>query len=105
MTISRVELQGQVTRAQDFTNIKQNEDHKGMIDQSNFQSQTQQKVENRMHQVNKSDQAENRQKKFDAKEQGNGTYAGDGGQHRKQHNEEKDGKVFVKGQGSFDIRV
>ena len=29
MTISRVELQGQVTRAQDFTNIKQNEDHKG----------------------------------------------------------------------------
>ena len=71
MTISRVELQGQVTRAQDFTNIKQNEDHKGMIDQSNFQSQTQQKVEHRMHQVNKSDQAENRQKKFDAKEQGN----------------------------------
>ena len=63
MTISRVELQGQVTRAQDFTNIKQNEDHKGMIDQSNFQSQTQQKVEHRMHQVNKSDQAENRQKK------------------------------------------
>ena len=53
MTISRVELQGQVTRAQDFTNIKQNEDHKGMIDQSNFQSQTQQKVEHRMHQVNK----------------------------------------------------
>ena len=44
MTISRVELQGQVTRAQDFTNIKQNEDHKGMIDQSNFQSQTQQRL-------------------------------------------------------------
>lgn len=105
MTISRVELQGQVTRAQDFTNIKQNEDHKGMIDQSNFQSQIQQKVENRMHQVNKSNQTENRQKKFDAREQGNGTYAGDGGQHRRHPDEEKDGKVFVKGQGSFDIRV
>ena len=98
MTISRVELQGQVTRAQDFTNFIQ-------IDQSNFQSQTQQKVEHRMHQVNKSDQAENRQKKFDAKEQGNGTYAGDGVQNRKQHHAEDNGKVFVKGQGGFDIRV
>ncbi|GFI46095.1 hypothetical protein IMSAGC019_01408 [Lachnospiraceae bacterium] len=37
--ISRVEIQGQVTRAQDFTTIKQNEDNKGMVDQSNFQQQ------------------------------------------------------------------
>ena len=37
MTISRVELQGQVTRAQDFTTIKQNEDNKGVVDQTNFQ--------------------------------------------------------------------
>ena len=45
MTISRVEIQGQVTRAQDFTTIKHNEDNKGMVDQSNFQRQFDQSVE------------------------------------------------------------
>lgn len=103
MTISRVELQGQLTRAQDFTTIKHNEDNKGMVDQTNFQNQFEQKVETKAHQVQQGEQAENMEKRFDAKEQGNGSYAGDGGRKRKKA--EPDGKVFLKGQKSFDMKI
>lgn len=105
MTISRVELQGQVTRAQDFTTIKHNEDNKVMVDQTNIQRQFDQNVDNRLRQVNQSDQAENQQKRFDAKEKGNGTYSGDGGKRRKKEEKEEDGKVVLKGRGGFDVKV
>lgn len=62
MTISRVEIQGQVTRAQDFTTIKHNEDNKGMVDQSNFQRQFDQSVENKVRQVHQGDRSENQGK-------------------------------------------
>lgn len=107
MTISRLELQGQVTRAQDFTTLKQNEDNKGLVDQSNFQRKFDQSVEDRLHQVHQGDKAENEGKRFDAKEKGNGNYAGDGGQQRKkeEQDKEKNGKVLYKGQSSFDVKI
>ena len=105
MTISRVELQGQVTRAHDFTNIKHNEDNKGAVDQSNFQQQFHQTVEARARQVIQGDRTENEGKNFDAKEKGNGRYAGDGGKHRKKEEKERDGKVVLKGRGGFDIKI
>ncbi len=103
MTISRVEIQGQVTRAQDFTTIKQNEDNKAVVDQSNFQRQFGQTVENRVRQVHQGDRAENNSKKFDAKEKGNGSYAGDGGGRRRKTQE--DGRAVPKTQGGFDIKI
>lgn len=105
MSISRVEIQGQITRAQDFTTIKQNEDNKGLVDQSNFQHQSERNVDNRLHQVNRGDQTENRQKRFDAKEKGSNEYSGDGGQKRKRQDAETEGKVLVKGQSSFDMKI
>lgn len=105
MSISRVEIQGQITRAQDFTTIKQNEDNKGLVDQSNFQHQSERNVDNRLHQVNRGDQTENRQKRFDAKEKGSNAYSGDGGQKRKRQDAETEGKVLVKGQSSFDMKI
>ncbi|MCM1134812.1 MAG: hypothetical protein NC400_04470 [Clostridium sp.] len=103
MTISRVELQGQVARAQDFTTIKHNEDNKGMVDQMNFQRQFDQTVENKTRQVRQQDDADNTGQRFDAKEKGNGNYAGDGGRRRRR--EEKDGRVVQKGRGGFDIKI
>ncbi len=105
MTISRVELQGQVTRAQDFTTIKHNEDNKGMVNQSNIQRQFDQNVDNRLHQVHQGNRAENEGKRFDAKEKGNGSYSGDGGQKRKKDEKEKDGTVVKKTQGGFDMKI
>ena len=105
MTISRVELQGQVTRAQDFTNIKHNEDNKTMVDQSNFQRQFDQSVETRIRQVHQGDKTENEGKRFDAKEKGNGNYAGDGGRKRKKEEGKEDGKVVLKTMGGFDMKI
>lgn len=105
MTISRLELQGQVARTQDFTTIKHNEDNKGIVDQSNFQREFSQSVENKVRQVREGDHAENEGKKFDAKEKGNGTYSGDGGRRRKKKEEEEDGKVLLKGFSRFDMKI
>ena len=103
MTISRVELQGQVTRAQDFTNIKHNEDNKGTIDQFNFQKQFDQTVDNKIRQVHQRDKAENEGKRFDAKDKG--SYSGDGGRKRKKEEIAGDGKVTLKGRGGFDMKI
>lgn len=103
MAIGFVEMQGQITRAQDFTTVKHNEDAKGLVDQSNFGQQMTKQVEKQTQRVNERDRAENRQKKFDAKEQGSNEYHGDGGQHRKREKKEPDGKVLLKGVSTFEI--
>lgn len=106
MTISRIELQGQVARAQDFTTIKQNEDNKAAVDQTHFQQRFDQSVDERHRQVQQGERSENMEKRFDAREEGNGAYAGDGGRKRKKEEEkESNGKVLIKGRGSFDIKI
>lgn len=105
MAISRVEIQGQVTRAQDFTTLKQNEDNKSLVNQSNFQRQFESNVENKLNQVRQGDRAENEGKRFDAKEKGNGSYSGDGGSKRKKEENHKGEKVFLKGSSGFDVKI
>lgn len=105
MTISRVEIQGQITRAQDFTTIKHQEDNKGLVDHTHFQKQFDEKTEMKARQIQQGDKAENEGKRFDAKEQGNGVYYGDGGRRRKKEEKNKDGKVVIKGQSGFDIKI
>ena len=104
MTISRVELQGQVTRAQDFTTIKHNEDNKVTVNQTNIQREFGQAVDLKLRHVNRGEQAENQGKKFDAKEKGNGNYFGDGGKRRKKEEETKE-KAMPKRMGGFDMKI
>lgn len=105
MTISRVELQGQVARAQDFTTIKHNEDNKVTVNQTNIQREFGQAVDLKMRQVNQGEQAENQGKKFDAKEKGNGSYFGDGGKRRKKEDKEAAGKAAPIKMGGFDMKI
>ncbi len=107
MAIGFVEMQGQITRAQDFTTVKHNEDMKGMVDQSNFGQQMTKQVERQTQRVNQGEQTQNRQKKYDAKEKGGNEYHGDGGRNRKgkREKQEADGKVLLKGVHSFDSLV
>lgn len=103
MAIGFVEMQGQITRAQDFTTVKHNEDTKGMVDQANFEQQVTKQVEKQAQRVNERANAENHQKKFDAKEKGSNEYHGDGGRGRKhKKNETVDGKVLLKGVHTFE---
>lgn len=105
MTISRVELQGQITRAQDFTTIKHNDDIQPQVQQSSLMQNRQQAAELKLHHVNEKEEAENRQNKFDAKEKGSNQYQGNGGRSRKE-NGKNDGKVVLKGQQhGFDFKI
>lgn len=92
-----------ITRTQDYTTIKQNEDNKGLVDQSNIGQQVQKESEQHIREVRSSDNADWHNKKFDAREKGDNEYSGDGGSRRKQ--QEKKEQVVIKGRGGFDIKV
>lgn len=103
MAIGVGEISG-VVRAQDYTTIKHNEDSKAEIAQNNFVHDMQRETQTKTRQVTESDNADWQQKKPDAREKGNGNYAGDGGSARKQK-KEPDGKVIIKGRSSFDMKI
>ncbi len=101
MAFSSIELTA-VTRSQDYTTVKHNEDNKGFVDQTNFSQQVQKNTQQQIRQVHDSDDAEWHQQNPDAKEKGRNEYQGDGGRRRKQGNTDR---VVVKGRGGFDIKI
>ena len=105
MAIGPVELNGAMTRLQDITSQKHNENVKGAVDQTNFQAEFKKEIDTRLNQVHKGDDPKNGNTRYDAKEKGNGSYEGDGGRKRKKEQTPKDGKVLVKGHGGFDIKI
>lgn len=92
-----------ITRSQDYTTIKHNEDNKGLIDQNNSGIQVQKQTQELTKEVHSGNHAEWYKKKSDAKEKGNNGYAGDGGKKRKKQ-EQKD-QVVVKSHQGFDVKV
>lgn len=92
-----------ITRAQDYTTVKHNEDNKGLTDQSNIGQQVQKQTDQRTRQVRNSDNADWQKKKFDAKEKGKNEYNGNGGNSRKK--EDKKDQVIVNGHRGFDIKI
>lgn len=92
-----------ISRAQDYSIIKQNEDNKGMIQQTNVSVQMQKNTQQRLQEVHKSDDVEWHQQRPDAKEKGKGQYAGDGGRKRKPTQEKQ--RMVVKNQGGFDMKI
>lgn len=106
MVINPISVQGEITRAQDLSKIKHNQDNKVVVEQLNIQKQQENQTETKARQVQQKDETENEGKRHDAKDKGNNQYAGDGGRNRhKEQREISDGKVVLKGQKSFDIKV
>lgn len=106
MAVGLVEMHGQVTRAQDFTTIKHNEDSKPMVEQAHFGQQMTKQVEKHVTRVNQGDKPEYHERKFDAKDKGSNEYKGDGGKKRKKKpGENPDGKVFMKKADHIDFSV
>jgi len=95
-----------VARAQDYTALKHQEDTKGLHDQMNIGQQLQKTNEQHAHAVYESDNAEWHNKQPDAKEKGNGSYSGDGGnQRKKKDSKEQKDQVVVNGHQGFDIKI
>lgn len=110
MAIGQVELNHAMTRIQDYTTQKHNEDHRGAIQQGQAQEKFNKDLNQDIRQVIKTDQSEYQNKtqyqnrKFDAKEKGDNQYSGDGGKQKKQK-ENSDGRVKAKQKSGFDIRI
>lgn len=92
-----------LTRTQDYTAIKQNEDNKPFVNQTTIGQQVQKDTEQRMKEVRSSDNADWHSKKFDAKDKGANEYSGDGGKKRQQDGKHE--QVVVKGHQGFDMRI
>lgn len=92
-----------ITRSQDYATIKHNETAKVVTDQSHITAQVQKDASQNTRQVRSGEGPTWHGKKFDAKEKGDGQYAGDGGQKRRK--EQQDGKVAIKTSGGFDVKI
>lgn len=104
MAIGPIEMNGIISRTQDYSTIKQNEDNKGLVQQQAFQNHFEKELDARSRQVTQGDNARKGEGKADAREKGSGEYAGDGGSRRKKENN-TGGKVIIKGRQSFDVKI
>ena len=93
-----------MTRAQDYTTIKQNEDNKPLVNQTNIGQQIQKDTQQRAREVRSSDNSDWQNKKFDAREKGSGEYYGDGGRNRQKKEKKPDG-IKENGYRGFDIKI
>lgn len=105
MALGPIELNVTVTRVQDYTTIKHNEDMRPNVQQMDLSQSNIKEADHKASYVDKKDEANNDQKKQDAKEQGKNKYMGDGGKNRPGAKIPKEGAVVKKQQGGFDFRV
>ncbi|MCD7835728.1 MAG: hypothetical protein LUG83_03570 [Lachnospiraceae bacterium] len=94
---------GAVTRSQDYTIIKQNEDNKPVADQVNIGQQVEKQTDRMTKEVHSSDNADWYEQKPDAKEEGKNRYSGDGGRKRKKQTRVE--QVVVNGREGFDVKI
>lgn len=102
MAIGVIEI-ATIARSQDYATIKHHETAKVVTDQGQITTQVQKEANQNTRQVREGENPSWQSKKFDAKEKGDGSYSGDGGQRRKK--EEKDGRVILKSSGGFDVKI
>lgn len=94
-----------ISRAQDYTTIKHNEDAKAFVDQTNLGQQANKTAEQRATTVINSQNPEWQNKRQDARDKGSSEYFGDGGKGRNRNKKEETDRVVVKGRGGFDMKI
>ena len=105
MAIRPVEMSALVSRSQDVSLIRQNEETKGTIDYENNQLHMEKKTEKTTHTVVQKEKAEHQKQKFDAREKGSNTYS-DFGKVKKKKKKTSEGVTGAdKDCGGFDIRI
>lgn len=102
MAFSPIELTT-VSRVQDYTTIKHNEDNKTYVDQSLIVNEHNKNDRQRSQEVTEGERSMWQEKQPDARDKGSNEYHGDGGKDRKKTKEIS--QVIVKGKKSFDIKI
>lgn len=106
MAIGPIEIQGSISRTQDYAQLRHNEENRGHTEQTVISQNNQREVESRLNTVRRSEDTSKGDGKSDAREKGSNEYHGDGGKDRNKKTVTTDGKVFVKGSSSsFDIKI
>ena len=105
MAIRPVEFSGVVQRSQDRSTLKQNEDNKPVFQQQVLVTKMEKETQQQLKQVNHGEDAENYQKKYDAREKGSNEYQRQRKEGKKKAGK-KDGKAVSKPlAGGFDIKI
>lgn len=104
MAISPIENNAVISRSQDFASVKQNEDNKGMTDQSNFQNQFTKEIKDHLKQVHDANDADYSEFRYDAKEKGNNSYSNN---QKKKKDEKKKNETYggLKNTSNFDVKI
>ncbi len=103
--IKPVEMQGVIQRVQDISQIKQNEDSKPQIDQTNIQNQFSKEIKHNQEQVVEQDDTKNADDNHDAKEKSRSEYYRTKKKIVKKKKQESDGEVKKKTSRGFDVKI
>ena len=105
MAVGPLTLNGMIPRTQDIGAIKQQEDSKPMIDQSNIQSQLKTQEERHLTQVRHADDAQQQETRYDAKEKGKNEYRGQRQKKKKQEEKQDSQAGYAWEGGRFDMKI
>lgn len=108
MSIRPIDFSGMVQRTQDVSTLKQNADNKPTFDQQLISVKMQKDTQQSSKQVTHGEDAENYQKKYDARDKGSNEYVADRRKKDKKDKKEnkKDGTATsALPRGSFDIKI
>ena len=107
MSIRPVDFNGMIQRTQDIGILKQNEDNKPVVQQHNIEIKQEKQEDNLAHKVQDTEEKENFEFRYDAKEKGSDSYSSDKRKKKKREKEQvKDGKVLPKERKtSFDVKI
>lgn len=108
MAIGNVDLGRMMTSVHQVVQTRQHEETRPAVEQGNMMDRFEQQVESKLTNVHQSDNADNRQKKFDAREKGSNEYTGNGGRGKKgskDKEKDSDGMVRPKIVSGFDAKI
>lgn len=104
--IRPVDMNGMISRSQDVTTMKINEDNKGMVDQNNFQQEFKKEIQHHMKKVNDPEKGQAEEYKYGDKKEGNeSAYSQNRQKKNDEKQEEKKERIVPKENSSFDIKI
>ena len=104
MAIGPIELNGAISRTQDYALMRGAEEGRPAAEQNAITHNQERTTQEKFSQVTDMEEVGKQELHHDAREQGNGHYAGDGGRNRKKQDEKQEGRVVLK-QSGFDVKI
>ncbi|NLG02899.1 MAG: hypothetical protein GX567_03555 [Clostridia bacterium] len=101
--ISPIEANGMVSRTQDFSQIRQNEENRNIINQNHYHDTFEREKDQNLKTVRDADYDNQTDTRHDASQKGRNEYLNNGKKGKKKKPE--DGKVTLKQPGGFDVKI